>query len=305
MIVRWEFTPDRVQIYPKLGPQTVAYPVFDTVQVDSLWAGRLVVPGTVTVVARYEGQDASDSAQIVIMPRGWATPSTEPAELGRLDIQLNDSTLGVDGTLGRNVDIASGQWVAKYNGVLPDPDTVLTGPNEGYIYYSTQAFRLNRGYQINRRLYSDGPAEVPIAGKMYNHWNATIEYPQQSKPNPGLSDLSEGVIAHELRGRNAGFGHQGTMEAAVMGDVCGNIGLRLERIAGSPVVVQGMAAAAVDHGQQFLGIATAHWKVRGNYENAPLVFLSSSGPLRVPISERTEPVPTAPDPFCKYEAILP
>lgn len=72
------------------------------------------------------------------------------------------------------------------------------------------------------------------------------------------------------------MGHQDGFNQGVQGDVCGNLALRLERIAGSPIRVADQVQRAGERALHFLDVSASHLRVHSHFFQAPFVMRSST-----------------------------
>jgi hypothetical protein len=196
---------------------------------------------------------------------------------GRVDPGFGDAPIiGNSVTWGENVHVRAdgtpqpGVRLEGYDLSVQQPvdqsriRSVPSGPNRGYQFVDQHTIRLNRGYRVNVYLTREnGDRDIFHFGRWENRWNALLS---QGWGNP--NEALQNTIRHETYGSSGRIGHQQGLEEAVRGDVCGNVALRLDRVAGSGTRVTQELERLRDYVFEFLHVATSHARVHSHHPSS-------------------------------------
>lgn len=235
----WEYEPDGggAHIWDRGRTHEPLDPV-DATTSSNIWEGTAVHGGVVSVKATDEdGNHDTAETDFTVSARGWNSTKasvinskfrrgpdiTQPiyynADLG-LNVSATNLSYYFDDVLEGDSN-STGGTKARIAGVT-------AGPNEGYGYVASHAYKVDRRYQINERLERTGPVEIPDTiqySDTVNHWTYMS---RRTGWNPAA--ILNGVIAHETYGRGSLKGHQGQIERAATVAACGDAATLADRI---------------------------------------------------------------------------
>ncbi len=201
----------------------------------SVWAGRMVIGGSLSVSATIEGVDCSKQKPITINPRAgsmWTMPlscatDNEPG-------WGNPVTTTGGFAFGQNRDEASDEpdrimIPQETDGDFSDAYTltkVTSGPCEGYWYVSSTVLEIDRETVINKYIKSGGAPPEEGADNWFDH---------NDQHCVDAAAFVQAVNNHEYRGtppaEKSEEGHQGRIEKGV--DIYGDPRANMESMVGT------------------------------------------------------------------------
>jgi len=234
------------------------------------WAGIAVQGGTVEVQANDTagGPPQSDFDTFDVWERGgsWTRlPTVLP--LGRETPNFDRPYIDGDtiGDLhGYNADAATGDSLPR--AVLQGKgsvwsDLVTDGPNTGYYYAVGHNYGIDRMWNLNSRIDTLGPREIPDAarGDTIDAWTHIM----RNGGDPAI--MRDGVAAHETFGHNGKNGHQGQLGKAMSTRACGAAASLAERIVAPDFDTAARLAWVIEENAvRAFATASSHHYVFGN-----------------------------------------
>ena len=255
---KWRFAPDPERVPVRDG---MTGPVLPRVEVegtrDSVWGGEVAAGGKVSVQAVDSVRFAHAHVSFD-MSHGHTTPVSF-SEGAKLTDHLWGDSLGRK--MGMNANAFGNYTIGGImQGKGARVSTVASGPNRGYATVNYHAYRVDRYRQINERLFSNGPMEIPDGDSTVRHW----DWLKSRGYDP--SRLLDGLLGHEGYGRYFGTkGHQGQIEKAVTVKACGDVGAIASRIvAPTEARAEQLRDLAEGIADTAFAMSTLHNHVHGN-----------------------------------------
>jgi hypothetical protein len=271
----WIFRPDSITVFPgqdapKFLP-SADVPGPSGPSADS-WAGRIVTSGWVVLAGSTSTpESAQDSVHIAVQPRTGPAWETTESIIGPIQndslTNLNHPVLGATTTIGANRHVDGTDLIIWSGGREDAPLISDNGPNHGYFYVDSAAYRWDRSYWLNPHITPSGPVHTVYQGQK-NHWDGLLAMVPAASPQA----LLDGVTAHERYGTGAGAGHQGRMRDAMIGEQCGNINRLMERAVGDGPAFASLVTQVLNESRDYLGIETEETNVGNNYADAEHVL---------------------------------
>ncbi len=167
--------------------------------------------------------------------------------------------------------------VRRHGGDGATVHEVRTGPNTGYYFVDYWSYSVHRYRQINERLFSNGPKEIPDGDSTVRHWDLLKKY--NRPPELALA----GTWAHEGYGQNGAKGHQGQIEKALRWGKCGDAGRIAARIVAPTFEkARDLRDATEEIADTAFVMATLHNHVYGNHgAGSPVVFWKTGEAWRI------------------------
>ena len=224
---RWRFAPSPERVPIRTGVEGPLLEPLEALGMDSTWKGKAAAGGKVSVMAEDSTRFAHAHVRFEVDDGGYTTPVGLEEGDRITDYLWGDGGKILGERVGRN---ANGPTVGSSYGALDiimdraGVHVVEAGPNRGYAIVRYDRYSAVRYRQINERLDSTGPKEIPYGDTLARHW----DYLKAKGYDP--SRFLDGVMAHEGYGRIGRKGHQGQIEKALTVEACGDAGAIAARI---------------------------------------------------------------------------
>ena len=231
VVYKWRLSPDPERVPIRDG---MVGPVLPRVEVaatsDSVWGGVVAASGKVSVQAMDSVRFAHAHVSFAVDDSHTTPVSFE--EGAKLTAYLWGDSVVEGKRLGRNTNgYAEGSSYSVFDVMGGDGamvSAVGSGPNRSYATVDYTAYRVQRYRQVNKRLFLNGPKEIPDGDSLVRHW----DWLKSRGYDP--SRLLDGMLGHEGYGRSFGpkppKGHQEQIEKALEEGKCGDAGAIASRI---------------------------------------------------------------------------